>query len=239
MNEILHCWHDIVSGIYGFFAFSWPAFAVYGALYAIGAAAFLLSLRLGSEDGKLIVEYDSLAYKLAHPVRWGSMKRDLERNPEFYEEIYRDEKGSICTFYASLFNMLLFIWPFVLLFWLLACTGAAAIRFLITGQWMVPDLRARDMWLRDVQLWNGLPPILYLGPLALLIAALINIWAVLSLFKTVGLVMACLLPFAAIIALIVYGSFKTYVAQPGETASAVKEVLVANKEKFCKLVEYK
>lgn len=233
------CWQMAVHGIYRFFAFWWPAFAIYGTLYAIGAATFLLSLRLKSEDGKLTVNYDSLAYKLAHPVRWGNMKRDLERNPEFYQEFYDGQQGSICAFYAALFNMLLFIWPQVLLFWLLACTILAFVRFLIIGEWLVPDLREAT-WLREVKIWHQpVPPIAFVLPAAFLVWALWNFTSLMHVLMIIGMGLLCATPFLIGIAVVVFVTRKVYIAQPGETASAVKEVFIANKERFCKLVEYK
>lgn len=242
IEEILHCWHALAGGIYWFFAVFWPVFAVYGALYAVGAAAFLLSLRIKSEDGKLVVAYDSLAYKLAHPMLWSRRQRNLADDPEYYNAYRRtehDRSGSICTFYASLFNMLMFIWPLVLLYWLFCCTVASLVKFLLAGDWMVPDLQG-DLWLRDVKLWNKwYPPLAVIGPLAVLVAMAVNFGAVWSVAKFVAMFAVCLLPVAAFLALVIYGTRKVYIAKPGETASVVKEAITANKEKFCKLVEYR
>ena len=104
------CWLDLLATIrHAFWVMRWPL-AIYAALYVVGAASFLLTLRLKSADGRLIVDKGSWAYAIAHPLRYGGHRSQPTRT------------SSICVFYATMFNMLLVAWPVLLLYFFLMLT---------------------------------------------------------------------------------------------------------------------
>jgi hypothetical protein len=219
---------------YGLWVLRWPA-AIYAGIYIFGAILFLLKLKIGSEDGKLVVDTGSWAYMIAHPMRYGGHRA--------VEPI-----GSICPFYARMLNMLLFVWPFLLIYFLLMLTAGNVMGLLITGRWIFPDL-SKDGFIRlRPFFFDGIPTLIVTGSLALLalLAILaINGWRLLVFLATIGWGLLCLSPaivaITIIIVAILYFRSGRFLSEPerGEQVSAAREVILAHKHKFCKGIKFK
>src|SRR5689334_16844672 len=102
-DTITCCWWALVEDAVWLARHGWPYLAVYGGLYAVGAAAFVVNVH--HQDG--VIDTDSWAYMIAHPMRYGGHRPQAS-------------VGGICPFYAALFNMLLFVWLFLLLYFAVA-----------------------------------------------------------------------------------------------------------------------
>lgn len=246
---VIDCWWAIVAGFGHFIAFVWPVLVVYAVLYAAGAAAFLINLRFkAGESGRLEVLWNSWAYMLARPYRYGQ----ITKYGESFQRARRAEwfgDTSICLIYARLFNMLLFVWPVLLLWFALACAvGTIFLGGLLGAAYVRPNL-SNDAFLdavevRDIKHWYQLP-LVY--ELSLFLAFLVVFkWATfLRLLGTTGKVLLCIAPILVFIGLVVYFSRKVYrkvYREHGDretTVGALTEYVEARKEKFCKIVEIK
>jgi hypothetical protein len=199
----------------------WPI-AIYAALYAIGAAAFLLSLRFKSHDGRLIVDRRSWAFMFAHPMQYGGHRT------------FKQEQGSICAFYARMFNMLLFVWPFLLVYFVLASTAGSLATFLMAGNWMLPNLHEAGFVGHHRITF---PLVLVIAPLGLLTLAIVKHNAVLHFLSVAAWIVLCLSP---VLALLVFGLVTRHKSRTGTspTVNAFKEVVAAKKDRFCKLIQF-
>lgn len=244
INEIINCWWLLVERVGAFFAFTWPLFAGYAVLYAITAALFLLTLKVKSEDGSLVVGRDSLPWKLAHPYLYGQIRRYPHRyetkilaDGSEYTDYPLPKTGNICAFYARLFNMVLFVWPVLLLYFAVGTVVASLIGLLIHGGIYLPDLSC-DAFFRRVPV----APVPLIGPaagLALLVLAIFNTGVLWSLTKFIAWGIVCGLPLIALIVLGVFGTVRFATAKPGDSVSVFKEAVSAKKERFCKMIQYR
>jgi hypothetical protein len=223
MEELLDCWTMLAGEIGGFFwALRWPI-AVYAGLYAVGAAAFLLSLRFKSHDGRLIVGRDSWAYMIAHPMRYGGHRP------------HKGHQGSICTFYARMFNMLLVVWPFLLVYFALATTFGSAVTFAFASHVVYPSLR--EEWFVTSRALTRVPLAVVTIPAALLLLAIMFRGSLLRWLSVAAWAVLCASPVLIALALTGASYFKVR-RSDGETASAVREVIVAQKQRFCKFIQF-
>ena len=223
MEQLIDCWTILAQEIGGFFwALRWPI-AVYAGLYAIGAAAFLLSLRFKSRDGRLVVDRCSWAYMIAHPMRYGGHRA------------HKGDQGSICAFYARMFNMLLFVWPFLLVWFALIATFGSVITFAFAGRVCWPDLHEEGFF--TSQSLTRVPLVVVTAPATLLLLVIMYRGAVLRWLSTAVWAVLCVSPALIVLALMAAGYFNVRRSE-GETASAVREVIVAQKHRFCKFIQF-
>jgi hypothetical protein len=240
------CWEGLVT--YGWhlakLAF-WPA-VIYAAVYGLGAIAFLANLRAKvGPTGRSVVEHDSWAYMLARPYRYGKLKAGYER-PEW------TEPTGICSLYARLFNMLLFVWPFLLvylavvsllgtvLFGVLLGVGYVRPDFTHEGWVSRVDVADIDSWPNSWRVLLRLPFVYYLAAFTLFMviahftAFLHGLWLTL-------LVILCILPLLALIAAVVFGSRKVVREKDDGTTKVglAAEFIASKKEGWCKIVEIK
>lgn len=232
-DTIWCCWANLAQFLYrSVWVIRWPI-AIYALLYAVGASIFLVALRIRSENEQLTVDRKSWCYLLAHPLRYAGHSTKTEKNT------------SICVFYATMFNMLLTVWPIALFYWIICTVVGSVGGFLICSTIVYPDL-GEEMFLATKILLkreNGKPFLLSLvsGPTTILILALFHLHALLMFLERLGWALLCLLPLIAVIGAISWSSRKVYAAKLGEgtTSSAVKEFLGSKKDKFCKIVRFK
>lgn len=217
------CWATLAQDIVHFFwLIRWPI-AIYAALYALGAATFLLSLRFKSRDGRLIVDRRSWAYMIAHPMRYGGHRT------------HKGDQGSICAFYARMFNMLLFVWPFLLVWFALGTIFGSIVMFALAGRVIWPDLHESAFF--DERSLTRVPLVVVTFPAVVLTLAILYRGAVLRWLTVAMWVVLCLSPALVAMVLAVAGYRK--VRHPKtETALAVREVIDAQKHKFCKLIQF-
>lgn len=222
MEQLFECWTMLAGEVGAFFwALRWPI-AVYAGLYAIGAAAFLLSLRFKSRDGRLIVSRDSWAYMIAHPMRYGGHRK------------HKGGQGSICTFYARMFNMLLIIWPLLLIYFALVLTVGSVFYFLLAGHVLCPDLREAG-FVRYCRV--TFPLIVVTAPLGLIVWGIIKHAALFRALRIAGWAVLCISPALVLVALLAAALYKSRDPK-SETASAFREVVVAQKHRFCKFIQF-
>lgn len=253
------CWEGLVTfGWHLLKLVFWPA-VVYAGVYALGAVAFLANLRAKvGPTGRLVVEHDSWAFMLARPYRYGKIKAAVEKYGSLenavYEELPRSwvQPTGICPLYARLLNMLLFVWPALLVYFVVGSVLGTVLFGAIFGVGYVsPDL-TRDSWLiivqlRDIDTWpNGwgvllrVPVMYYMAVFALYMAIahwnafLHGLW-----FTLLGVL--CLLPLIALAAAVIFISRKVFREKDdGETrVGMAAEFLASKKEGWCKVVEIK
>lgn len=235
----------------------WPA-VVYASIYAIGAIAFLANLRAKvGPSGRLVVEHDSWAYMLARPYRYGKVKAAVERYGSLEAAVRNslDEdwfNTGICALYARLLNMLLFVWPVVLVYLVLASVlGTVLFRVLLGVGYVRPDL-TKDGWVGKVVVRNfdSWPdnfgvllylPVTYYAAAFLLFMVTTHFTVFLhgAWFMLLGVL--CLLPLLGLIAAVVFGSRKV-MREKDDGATRVglaAEFLASKKEGWCKMVEIK
>lgn len=216
------CWMDLMDFIgHGLWLARWPL-AMYALLYGVGAAVFLLTLRIQSDDGTLTVDRASTAYMLAHPMRYGGLRQ-------------HKDQSSICLFYARMFNMLLFVWPVLGLWFIFQLTVVSLFGLLIIGEVVYPDLSEPGFFgLHEVvpftTAWITIPTLL----MALMIY---KRGPLLHFLGIVGWATLCLLPVLIVIGLI--SGTVLGLRTNSEGALAVKEAFAAKKDKFCKLVQFR
>lgn len=216
------CWATLME-ILGRAAWAvrWPV-AIYAALYAVGAGIFLLTLRLQSEDGGLIVDQNSWAYMLAYPMRYGG---------------HRSEKRtatSICSVYAKLFNMLLFVWPVLLVYFAVTCVIGTAWGLLLFGAVVYPDLHGAG-FITAKRVTGNFWPGAVTVPLTALILAGWKIKVLIHFAVVVGWYSLCLAPILVAIAIGTYLVLRYRSPNPNAVSAAV-EYAAARKGKFCKMV---
>lgn len=259
------CWREIVSdagrfALFLFFAL-WRVFAVYGVLYAIGAAAFLANLRFKQgANGKLVVDHASLAYKIAHPRLYGLIRKlglysagQVVPDSSFKEGytiqggnkdgVKIPKSGSICAFYARMFNMLLFVWPFLLIYFVITCSVGSLLGLILLGVYVKPNL-SNDGFLGVETTWacgDKIVPGIFVVPAALI--ALI-IWKHVKIFHFLaraGWVALCIAPLLVVAGVVLYIVLKARSdhAVEGTTVNALFEFTAARKERFCKIIEFK
>lgn len=215
------CWMDLMGLIgHGLWLARWPL-AVYALLYVVGAAVFLLTLRIQSEDGTLTVDRASIAYMLAHPMRYGGLRN-------------HKDQSSICLFYARMFNMLLFVWPVLGLYFIVMLTVISAGGLLLIGEVAYPDLSEPGFFgshevVPFTTAWITVPA-------ALITLMIYKRGPLLHFLGMVGWAVLCLLPVLIVIGLI--SSTVLGLRTNSEGALAVKEAFAAKKDKFCKLVKF-
>jgi len=221
--NIFDCWATFFGGIGAFiWLLRWPVL-IYAGLYAIGAAAFLVNLKVHKDaDGQLSVSGRSLSYRIAHPIRYA---KGLEG----------DGIQSICRFYARTFNMLLFVWPLIVLLALIVYGPVLLMLLVSAGGYISLDFS--ELPIDPPFHFNKVLPI----PPVLIIAPLVSLIATLLCFATVVHVVVCyVLPTAAIIAIIVrlVGSLvrRWEAVQDGEKVGLFGEALHAQKQRFCHMI---
>lgn len=202
-------------------AVRWPII-IYAALYAVGAGIFLLTLRFQSEDGRLVVGQNSWAYMLAYPMKYGGHRTEKRTTT------------SICSVYAKLFNMLLFVWPVLLAYFAITTVVGSTLGMLLFGAVVYPDLY-EDGFLCGRRVTGNFWPGLVTIPLALLILAGWKIKVLIHFVVVVGWYSLCLAPILVAIAIGTYLVLRYRSPNPNEV-SAVVEYAAARKEKFCKMV---
>lgn len=223
-DTIWCCWQAIVhdAGVI-LWTLRWPL-AVYALLYVVGAAIFLLTLKLKSKDGTLVVDRHSLAFAIAHPLIYGGHKS------------LKSYQGSICAFYARMFNMLLFVWPFLVLYFILLTTVGSLITLLFAGRVVWPNLHESGfMDYRDV---TPFPTAFITVPLIVIALLIFKRAAVFRFLSAAFWIVLCILP--VLIAVVVSSTVYWTREAIGETqtVSAVREVVAAHKYKFCKLIRF-
>lgn len=223
------CWLDLLASIrHGFWMMRWPL-AIYATLYVIGAASFLLTLRLKSADGRLVVDKDSWAYAIAHPLRYGGHRNQPTKT------------SSICVFYATMFNMLLFAWPGLLLYFILMLTVGNFFALISASTAIWPNLHNAGFcdYKHLITTKNGgpFPMVLISVPLALFAIAGWKFTTLVHILAVGGWAALCLAPVLLVIGIVVVVILKSRAEEPN-TVTAVLEVVSAKKEKFCKLVEF-
>lgn len=243
---VLDCWWSIVADVGHFFALVWPVLAVYGLLYAAGATAFLINLRVrAGESGRLEVPWNSWAFMLASPYRYGRIKDAVETYGSLKEAEVPSKwvsSTSICSIYARMFNMLLFVWPVLLVYFAVGTVLGTVFFGVILGVgYARPDF-TRDGWFRSVYLrtpadrWQSLLTIPFIWYVVVGLVILIT-FHFLALVK----VLLCIAPVLAFIAAVVFLTRKVVMEHDDSetTVGALTEYAAARKEKFCKVVDIK
>lgn len=255
VRAIWACWADLLADVWWLGKALAPFAVGYAMLYAVTAALFLMTLRVQSTDGKLSVRKDSLAFFLAHPLSkyygLGSVKGHQESTFDVaigkWESVpilRYPNHGNICAFYARLFNMLLFVWPFLGLYLLVVALLGPIIGMLFLSKLVYVDFE-EEMFLstRGVRWFRGreLPLFMPLGLLSIIVLAVVKLSTLLLVGKTIAWFLICAVPVIGVLVLISYSTAKLYQAEQGDgsTASLVKETLMAKKARFCKLLEFK
>lgn len=221
------CWSDLMTFIgHALWVLRWVGLS-YALLYAAGAASFLLLLRLQSSDGRLVVRKKSWAYMFAHPMRYGDHRSQT------------NDIGNICGFYARMFNMLIFVWPFLLIWFLLVATIGNMLTMLLAATFLWPDLRS-DGFIRARFLFgDGPKPIVLLWLVTgLIVLAVLRFHRLMHVLGAIGWATLCLIPAlaaaAAVLTVFILGR------SPKENAvNATLEVVAAKKDRFCKMVEFR
>lgn len=221
------CWTRLIEAIwFALWTLRWPIF-IYAAVYTLGAALFLVYLRIKSEDGKLTVDTSSWAYMIAHPMRYGGMRS-------------KDVSGSICAFYARMLHMLVGVWPFLLIWFIFVSIAGVTIVFLLFGHILIPDLR-EEMFFRTKKI--TFPLALVTLPITLVALAIYNFRALLDWLADFGWMTLCLGPVIVVIILaafiVIWLRWNIYGQGDSKKVSALREVIASNKEKFCKRIYFK
>lgn len=243
MRDLLGFWQWLIVGAFNIVVEHWYIPAGYAALYAVGAIIFLFTLRLSkNSNGVLVLERDSWAYRAAHPIdgaRYVEQKR-IKRTQEFHlNEAAPTITGNICAVFFRLFNMLLFVWPFLLV-WLAGVLVIGSLGgLLVAGKAVTPTLahlndRAGDT--HDVLIGKlQMPPLIAIILPSLVLVSLVFARSVLVGFLAkVAAVLMYAAPAVIVIALVVWLSYRL---RGAESVGVVKEVLISVKTRACKLVE--
>lgn len=251
------CWQDIVAGAWVFAKLAFWPLVVYAGVYVTGAVAFLANLRAKvGPYGRLEVAHDSWAYMLARPRRYTKIQEMVEEYGSLkrakYHHEYLFKPTSICAVYAQLLNMLLFVWPFVVLYLIVMSVLGTALFGVLFGVGYVKPKIANKGWLELVELresddWpNGLGVLLYI-PVTYYVIGILLFMAVTHLGMLlhgawIGLMVAlCLLPLIALVLGVVYGSRKVR-REKDDGATRVglaAEFLESKKKRWCRVVEIK
>lgn len=242
------CWEGLVSSAWFLAKLAfWPA-VVYASVYAIGAIAFLANLRAKvGPTGKLVVEHDSWAYMLARPYRYGKIKAAVDK---YDYSAYWLKPTSICAVYARLLNMLLFVWPVLLVYLaVVSLLGTVLFGVLLGTGYVRPDF-AKDGWLGRIDLrdWESWPnswrfplrlPIVYYMAGFLLFMAITHFTTLLHGLWFALLSALCLLPLLGLMFAVVYGSRKIVREKDDGTTRVglAAEFLESKKERWCKMVD--
>lgn len=242
------CWEGLANGAWHLLKLLvWPAI-IYAGIYGLGSVAFLANLRAKvGPVGRLEVAHDSWAYMLAHPYRYGIIKREgVDDVPS------RWLKTSICAVYARLLHALVFVWPVLLAYFaVISVLGTVLFGVLLGVGYVSPDF-TKDGWvsktnLRDWESWPDdwtfllrMPAVYYVVGTALFSAAF-HFTAFLHGLAMVGFAVLCILPVLALIAAVVFGSRKIVREKDDGTTKVglAAEFLASKKEGWCKMVEIK
>lgn len=241
MRGLLDFWLWVISGAVNIVIDYWYVPAGYAALYVVGAVIFLLTLRMSkNSNGILVLERDSWAYRAAHPIdgaRHAERRRLIQA--AWLNEDTLPVTGNICAVFFRLFNMLLFVWPFLLL-WLAAVFVVGNFGgLLFAGKAVTPTLahlndRAGDT--HDVFIGtHPMPPLIsVILPVVLLVSLVFARGALGGFLLRMLTVLMYAAPLLAVIALILWLSHRL---RGAESMSVVGEVLSSVKTRACKLVE--
>lgn len=252
------CWSGLVEFAWHLAKLvAWPAL-IYGVVYVVGAVVFLANLRAKvGPSGKLVVEWDSWAYMLARPYRYGKINAAVERYGSVESAVRNnlDEdwfNTSICPLYARLLNMLLFVWPVLLVYFAAVSVLGTLLFGVVMGVgYARPDF-TKDGWMarvvvRDYDLWpNGwtfllrIPVVYYITAFALFMITMHFTMFLHGLWFTL-LGVLCVLPVIAIVVALVFGSRKVMREKDGGATRVglAAEFLASKKEGWCKMVEIK
>lgn len=253
------CWEGLVHAAWLMIKLAfWPA-VVYAGVYALGAVAFLANLRAKvGPSGRLEVAHDSWEYMLARPMRYGRIKAAKDtwgfltpaKQHELPDSWFRPT--GICSLYARLLNMLLFVWPFLLVYLVGGSLLGTVLFGLVFGVgYVTPDF-AKEGWLKRTLVRNPddwpanwtvvlRVPLMYYVAVFTLFMIAFHFTAFLQGVWMAFLGVLCLLPLIGLITGVVYGSRKIVREKDDETTSVglAAEFLAAKKEGWCKMVEVK
>lgn len=253
--ECMRCYSTVIDWIVRAFLVVWPVLAGYAILYAVGAAALLVNLRANRDDyGNLFVKWDSLIYKLAHPYKYGKIRKAVEMHGTLSNALkftLNDDwfiRTSICVIYARAFNALLFMWPAVLVYWAIVCSGGTLLfGLLLGGAYIRPNLY-NDAWLEVVDFYTDdndwawyKAPVVYLAGAAVASLAIFKLALLAKILLVITAVLLCISPAVAIVAgsTLVVKRIRRDSNDPTTSVAVFSEYVAARKEKFCKLVAIK
>lgn len=214
-------------GVWYFLKLVFPVVLAYAGLYALGAMAYLILFRYQIVDGVLRIKTKSMAYLLTYPVRYAKgVSAGISSN---------------CAFYARLFNMLVFFWPFVLTYFIVAIVTSAIFGILISGYRFTPNF-TEEFWVEIIPIfrYQKFPPILITFPLLLIIGFVFKTAKILAFLKVFGWILLCLLPPILLITAFISALIVVFVIYPEEkNTNGVIQYLQQRKNKFCRKVEFR